>query len=360
MPTSSILPRSSPRRLLGLLMAAAAASVALAEEVSLKNEWIEARLPGQGEVLVSGLRPLVRDFNNLRAAASGEAFLPFDTGSDKEEGIRLAVMRGGEKEYVYWKVAQQEAGAVTLQNEELGITAALRLPAGSSQMRVGLTFSKKGAVESAALEMMLEVGGTFLGVPTEGPADFLFAPVHGEDGGESFFHSPISIESAASLRLAAGWWAVGDQVAHTALLCQADFPDALLVQEPVMLDGQEALRESLQLPLSSGTEELVVTIHLFDQIAELAAFTGRGGFALHKDERKEGEGFTLRFAVSETIPNGRLRLRVPGENEPRFELKAAQWEPGKPYSAAIGAGRGPLEIEFSGDGFNEKAMLIIP
>lgn len=328
-------------------------------EAILKNGWLEARIPGEGDVLLRSLRSTTRDFDNLRTVTKGDTFLPFDEGEDEAEGMRLALTRDGQKEYPRWKVVAAKETAVRLQDEEFGISAVVTVPSGASRLEIAFTFPPGIAVEKAELEMMLQVGGTFLGVPTEEPADSLILPL-GRNGETTLSSTPISMNDTGRFVPAAEWWAVADHVARYVFACRADLPGLALEQQPIMINGQEALRESVLLPTPEG-KEIRLTFSLLDQMTELAALSAHAGFSLTRNESRNGT-LTFAFAVSEKVVNGRLRLVAPDEEKPLLELEAGEWKPGELFSAEIPSPekRGSLHVELSGDGFHEKTPLFVP
>ncbi|HWL52751.1 MAG TPA: hypothetical protein VNQ90_09965 [Chthoniobacteraceae bacterium] len=338
------------------------AGSALAEEVALRNEKVELRFPGEGEVLLRNLIHRPRELDQLRTVDAEGSFLPFGEEAQAEEGFRVAIAPEGEEgeRYLRWKVVAEKEGEVVLADEEGRVEARFTLMPQSAAVDVAFTFAKElPRPATARLVWMLQVAGDFLGVPTEGPADYQIVPV-ADDGATQIHTIAVHRETAARYALAQPWWGVADRASDFLLACQFETGPVVLEQWSGLLQTTEAFRQTavIPLPASGGKEVVRLRLFLFNRLTGLSGLSRNAGCWIMEDDRAP-EKKTLVIAPALPLPRGTLRL-LAGEKE-CLRVDVNGWEPGKIYAhelpSSLPKGKQPLKVELKTPDFEETIPL---
>lgn len=347
------------KRTLAILLIVAFGFLPLeAEPLVLKNRFLEVSSPASGEVLISQLRYLPKEVDNLRAAPEGDDFLPFGEESSPEAGLRIAeVSREGNRQLLSWKAEEQGDGKVVWQDEEgrWEIEGSLSSAPQSSSFLLRIARRTAEAGSKLELSLMLQVGGTFLGVPTEGPADFLIVPL--EQNGPAVQPIAIHGKSDTSYRLAAPWWAVGDRVVELLLACRVEPAAALddLHQWSGVISPHEALRQTTSLTV--GEDPVLVQLAICDPLYRLSGITSRVAAYIARDERSEGHA-ELHLAPIQALGKGRVSVIANGAE--LASLPIADWKPGELHKLSLGeiSSEKPLRLKMEADGIAEETPLL--
>lgn len=297
-----------------------------AEYRTLENDWLEVVVPEEGEVLVEKLIYRPREFNNLRESTSGDSFLSFGGEGDSQVGIRVAI--GKDTEYVQWKVESEEEHQIKLVAEDQKMQAVLQVYPELSALDIVLSGSGSVSENDALrLEMMLQVAGDFLGVPTEGPADYQIVPVQ-EGIGTRVDSIAIHRNTDVSYNLVQPWWAVADRASHFMLGCHVSGKDIVLEQWSGEIQTIDALRQTLVLKPAEATGgwEAKIRLLLLDKMEGLSGINEDVASWIMEVERDNKK--TVVIAPAREFGKGTFTLSV---EEEIFEIKTEAWTVGSVY-----------------------------
>lgn len=320
----------------------------IASDAVLSNGQIDLVFPAEGEVLLKQIIHTARGIKNLREIQTDGGFLPFAT-ADNEAGLRMSI--DGEN-FLRWKIAEQKPDAVTLIDESGSVEARFHLPPDS--VAIGVTFVVRQPVERFRLLFHLEVGGGFLGVPTEGPDDRQIVPIRASaDAPIQISTSEIPRESTARYELAVPWWAVADQNNNFLLACLAETLPVSVEQKSQPVGTSDTLLQIMEFPLKKN--ETTMQLFLFDGLSGLSGLTPTAAFWILRNK----DTVRLLCAPSKPLAAGQIILRSQGKTLGEFSIE--NWMPGKIITHDLDVSEwnfsNPVEIEMHGNGSQQHATL---
>lgn len=339
---------------LPLLLALVSLPVLAAAPVALKNEWVEIAAPGSGgEILLSQLRYLPRELHNFREIPQADTIVAFSSEETAQEaGVRVAeVLEDGSIHPLHWKVETASASSIRWRDENGRWSVEAVLEKGPEAT---LRFTRLNGEATGKLHVsfMLEVAGTFLGVPTEGPADHLIAPLSHPKPNVRI--QPIHSNTEATYELHQPWWAVGDRVGKLVFACRASPPAAVstLHQWSGIITPHEALKETLLLAV--GKEPVELHLILCNHLERIAGLSPRAAYAITRDERLSKT--ELQVVPLRPLEKGVLRV----DCQSPVTVPVESWKPGELYKVLLdhpNSGNA-FKVELSVDNRTEQALLL--
>lgn len=282
-----------------------------AEKLRIENHFLEVRT-GEEDILISQLTYLPRELTQLRESRQEESMLMFVQPELSEEGIRVFEIKGDNKLPLTWGLQSSGEHGAEFESADGKWITRLQLPLDGVYFDLEF-YPVEPLKEKVRLEVvsMLEVGGTFLGVPTEGPADYLMVPVSDDSEQVRIQRVPVPRSSDVGYTPILPWWAVGDQVADCLLVCTVEPQQALisLHQWSGIVETTEGFRQSMTLEFVPGNPPVVVRIYLFDKIHKLSGISHHAVWALRYPQQAN-HGVTLTMIPAIPIDNVQVALEL--------------------------------------------------
>lgn len=314
-----------------------------AEEVTISNGALSLTTGQHAEHLLSGISDLHRDQQQLRQERRSAAPMFAGKSAGDKGGSRVSFQQSGKEEIALWSVVEADVTTVLLESENAGATAQLTTDGDATAVRIVLEWKEESPLAHSPLrwEWMLEVGGDFFAVPTEGVADHQIYLAQDNGGLRKMRFSPIQRESQKNFTLIKPWWAVADRNRATMLVCRlAGTTGTLEVQQTSGNQGSaDAFEQAITLPTSQQQRRIEARISLYSGLQFLSALGETTAYQLSR----KGETAALHAATERLINSGKLTLIYAGERIAHWPI--AQWTPKEPLVLPVGPRVSQLPVD---------------
>lgn len=356
------------RLLLSLLAGCVLPLTLMAEEASLEGHFITVTTGQASEHLISQIHDRLSDADQLRRERSSVAPMFGGKSGAETGGVRIRWNEEGGEKVAMWELEQTTESTLRLTSENAQAEAELSLPRESDSFSVKLDYTTDSPLSKNAIEWewMLEVGGDFFAVPTEGVADHQILPITGENGEVVLQISEVLRESDVKWKLAQPWWAVVDRNRAFLLVCRfriegGEFNTPLELHQRTRIQGSsDSFSQTTIIPAEArGTEKGVqAEITLY---SGLQSINGLGKYTAYQISRK-ADGAELIAATSREVQRGEIVLYRNDAAIAKWSVE--DWKPARPLVLPIKSGANSVEnlqgsrLELSvGEGKHEQITL---
>lgn len=356
-------------RILFLLLAGCVLPLTLmAEEASLEGQFITVTTGQTPEHLISQIHDRLSEADQLRQERGSVAPMFGGKGGAETGGVRIRWREEGDEKVAMWELKQSTESSLRLASENAQAEAEVVLPQESDSFSIELDYTEGSSLSKSAIEWewMLEVGGDFFAVPTEGVADHQILPITDENGRVVLQISEVPRESDVKCKLAQPWWAVVDQNRAFLLVCRfsidgGEFKAPLELHQRTRIQGSsDSFSQTTIIPAEArGTQNGVLAeVTLYNG---LQSVNGLGRYTAYQISRK-AEGAELIAATSREVQKGKIVLYQNDTMIAKWPVE--DWKPAQPLVLPIKSGTNSVEnlqgsrLEFSvGEGMPEQITL---